>query len=81
MSDKAANPRTQELICQRVLDQKNMDILIETNIVTTHMEVEMDPPEAEDENGNEHEPIFTIEEEQEVCDCLIYLFLIDWGIS
>ena len=59
ITDDKANPRTQELICHRVLDPNNADILIETNLCTTELEVELI-----DENGND--PVVNIEEEEEV---------------
>ncbi|KAL3853775.1 hypothetical protein ACJMK2_017288 [Sinanodonta woodiana] len=63
VSNKMAIPATQESICRCLLSEKNKDILKETRLMKTQTEVEMEDDSAE---GEETEPFFAIEEEEEV---------------
>ena len=64
VSNGSAIPATQDLICNCLLSDENQDILIETRLEKTQMEVEM---EVENPDGTAaSEPIVTIEEVEEV---------------
>lgn len=64
VSNNVAIPATQDLICNCLLLEENKDILIETRLEKTQMEVEM---EVETPDGiSTGEPIITIEEVEEV---------------
>ncbi|XP_011151642.1 inositol 1,4,5-trisphosphate receptor isoform X6 [Harpegnathos saltator] len=62
ISNKKAIAVTQELICKSVLSEKNKDILIETKMVKTQVEVE----DIDEKQGENAEPRITVIEELEV---------------
>ncbi|KAK3103047.1 hypothetical protein FSP39_016030 [Pinctada imbricata] len=71
VSNNVAIPATQDMICNCLLSEENQDILIETRLEKTQMEVEM---EVESPDGTPApEPIITIEEMEEV---MLYW---EWG--
>ncbi|XP_061187354.1 inositol 1,4,5-trisphosphate receptor type 1-like isoform X3 [Saccostrea echinata] len=71
VSNNVAIPATQDLICNCLLLEENKDILIETRLEKTQMEVEMEVETADGIPASE--PIVTIEEDEVV---MLYW---DWG--